>query len=113
MTFAVRHPAFGIVTFVFDNHLANSGFAATDGFVFLGVEYPKFAFAFQRKGSSFVSCELNDLTSQMLNGRRLTVSQVAPQAFRSFALSKAKELANALQRERQRSTAVSEPFTDP
>jgi hypothetical protein len=105
VTFAVEHPIFGTVTFVFDNPLASSGFAATDGFVFLGVEYPKLAFGFQRDGSGFVSCQLNNLTSQMLNGRRLTVSEVAPRAFRSFVLSKATELANTLKRGPNRDAA--------
>lgn len=96
MTFAVEHPIFGTVTFVFDNELANSGFAATDGFVFFGVEYPKLAFGFQREGSGFASCALNNLISQMLNGHVLTISELAPPAFRSFVLSKARELANTL-----------------
>ncbi len=96
MTFAVEHPAFGTIAFVFDNELANSGFAGTDGFVFLGVEYPRFAFGFRRQGSRFVSCELNSRTSQMFGGNRVTISEVAPRAFRSFVLSKAMELANAL-----------------
>jgi len=93
VTFVVAHPAFGEVTFVFDNQHANSGFAATDGFIFLGVEYPKFAFGFEREGSTFVSSKLNNLTSEIFNGRRLTVSEVAPSAFSSFVLSKARELA--------------------
>jgi hypothetical protein len=97
MRVAVEHPTFGTVTFVFDNHLADSGFAATDGFVFLGIEYPKFDFAFERAGSGFVSSELNSRTSQELDGHRLPVSEIAPNAFRSFVLSKAKELANTLQ----------------
>jgi len=114
-TSAVEHPVFGTVTFVFDNQLASSGFAATDGFVFLGVEYPRFAFGFQREGSGFVSCELNNLTSQMLNGRRLTISEVAPRAFRSFVLSKAIELANTLKGDPNRGAPgqlCSEPSTD-
>lgn len=98
MTFAVEHPVFGTVTFVFDNELANSGFAATDGFVFFGVEYPTLAFGFQRKGSDFVSCELNNLVSETLNGHLLTISELAPRAFRSFVLSKARQLANTLTR---------------
>ena len=96
-TFVVEHPAFGEVTFVFDDQDAG-GFAATDGFVFFGVEYPKFAFGFQRDGSGFVSCRLNSLTSQVFNDRRLTISEVAPRAFTSFVLSKAKELAQTLNR---------------
>lgn len=96
MRFGVEHPTFGTVTFVFDNHLTDSGFAATDGFVFLGIEYPKLDFAFERSGSGFVSGELNDRTIHVLDGRRLPISEIAPSAFRSFVLSKAKELANAL-----------------
>jgi hypothetical protein len=115
MTFAVEHPVFGTVTFVFDNELANSGFAATDGFVFLGVEYPKIAFGFQHEGSGFVSCELNNLISQMFNGHLLTISELAPPAFRSFVLSKARELANTQQGRPNRSRAgqlCSDPATD-
>jgi hypothetical protein len=97
-TFVVEHPAFGEVTFVFDDQDAG-GFASTDGFVFFGVEYPKFVFGFQRDGSAFVSCKLNSLTSQMFNDRRLTISEVAPRAFSSFVLSKAKELARSLKRD--------------
>ena len=93
MTFVVEHPAFGEVTFVFDDRHANSGFAATDGFSFFGVEYPKLAFGFQREGSAFVSCKLNSGTRQMFNDRLLTISEVAPRAFSSFVLSKAKQLA--------------------
>jgi hypothetical protein len=103
VTFAEAHPAFGIVTFVFDDHLAKSGFAQTDGFVFLGVEYPTFAFAFEREGSGFVSGELNNRTSQIVNGRRRTISEIAPSAFRFFVLSKAKELAIRLRGRPQRS----------
>jgi hypothetical protein len=97
-TFVVEHPVFGEVLFVFDDRDAG-GFAATDGFVFFGVEYPKFAFGFQRVGSAFVSCKLNSLTSQVFNDRRLTISEVVPPAFSSFVLSKAKELAKTLERE--------------
>jgi hypothetical protein len=97
-TFVVEHPAFGEVTFVFDNQRAG-GFAVTDGFVFFGVEYPKFAFGFERDGSDFVSCKLNNFTSQMFNDRRLTISEVAPRAFSSFVLSKAKELARTFERD--------------
>jgi hypothetical protein len=97
-TFVVEHPVFGEVLFVFDDRDAG-GFAATDGFVFFGVEYPKFAFGFQRDGSAFVSCKLNSLTSQVFNDRRLTISEVVPPAFSSFVLSKAKELAKTLERE--------------
>ena len=96
MTFRVVHPAFGIVTFCFDDAQGDSGFAASEGFVFLGVPYPKFDFAFRREGAAYVSCELNDLKSQLFEGRRLTASDVAPIAFRSFVLSKAKELASTL-----------------
>jgi hypothetical protein len=99
MTFAVEHPLFGTVTFVFDDELANSGFAQTDGFTFLGVDYPKIAFGFEREGSAFVSCELNNRTSQIFNGHLLTISKLAPSAFRSFVLSKARELANKMQRQ--------------
>jgi hypothetical protein len=91
----VPHPVFGEVTFVFDGEHAG-GFAATDGFVFFGVEYPKFTFGFQREGSAFVSCELNRFTRQMFNDRLLTISEAAPRAFSSFVLSKAKELAKSL-----------------
>jgi len=115
MTFGVEHPVFGTVTFVFDDELANSGFAATAGFVFLGVEYPKIAFGFQREGSGFVSCELNNRISQMLDGHLLTISELAPPAFRSYVLSKARELANALHGRPNRSAAgqrCSKPATD-
>jgi hypothetical protein len=94
-TFLVEHPVFGEVTFVFDDQHAG-GFAATDGFVFFGVEYPRFAFGFQRDGSAFVSCKLNSFMSQMFNDRLLTISEVTPRAFSSFVLSKAKELARNL-----------------
>jgi hypothetical protein len=100
-TFVVEHPVFGEVLFVFDNEHAG-GFAATDGFVFFGVTYPRFAFGFQRDGSAFVSCKLNSLTSQMFNDRRLTISEVAPRAFSSFVLSKAKELAKSFARDTAR-----------
>lgn len=96
MTFVVEHPAFGTITFVFDDLRADSGFASTDGFVFLGVKYPNFAFGFERHGSDFVASELNDRTSQMRNGHRQTISELAPSAFRSFVFSKAKELAHAI-----------------
>ena len=82
--------------FVFDNHNAG-GFAVTDGFVFFGVEYPKFTFGFQREGSDFVSCKLNNFTRQVFNDRLLTISEAAPRAFSSFVLSKAKELARTLE----------------
>jgi hypothetical protein len=95
-TFVVEHPAFGPVTFVFDNTLAG-GFAITDGFVFFGVEYPKFTFGFQREGSDIVSCKLNNFTRQMFNDRLLTISEATPRAFSSFVLSKAKELAKTLE----------------
>ena len=101
-TFAVEHPVFGEVTFVFDEHAG--GFAVTDGFVFFGVEYPKFAFGFEREGSDFVACKLNDFTRQMFNDRLLTISETVPRAFSSFVLSKAKELAKTLEASyRQRS----------
>jgi hypothetical protein len=95
-TFVVEHPDFGTITFVFDNQHADGGFAATDGFVFFGIRYPKFVFGFKRQASGFVSCELNEITSQMLWGQRRTISEIAPPAFRSFVLSKAKLLANTL-----------------
>jgi hypothetical protein len=101
VTFIVEHPAFGTITFVFDDQCANSGFALTDGFVFLGETYPSFAFSFERHGSDFVPCELNNLTSQMRNGHRQTISEVAPSAFRSFVFSKAKQLANAIREKPQ------------
>lgn len=100
-TVVVEHPVFGEVTFVFDSRYAD-GFAVTDGFVFFGVEYPKFTFGFQREGSDFVSCKLNSFTSQMFNDRLLTISEVAPRAFSSFVLSKAKELAKILERNSDR-----------
>jgi hypothetical protein len=96
---AVEHPTFGTVTFAFDDDRAESGFAATDGFVFLGIEYPRFDFAFERAGSGFVSGELNNRTMQMLDGRRRPISEIAPTAFRSFVLSKARELAKTIQAE--------------
>jgi hypothetical protein len=96
VTFIVEHPAFGTITFVFDDPCANSGFALTDGFVFLGEKYPNLAFGFERHGSDFVPCELNNLTSQMLDGHRRTISELAPSAFRSFVFSKAKQLANTM-----------------
>jgi hypothetical protein len=99
VTFVVEHPAFGEVRFAFDDRQANSGFAATDGFVFFGVEYPKFTFGFQREGSAFISCKLNSRTSQMFNDRLLTISEVAPRAYSSFVLSKAKELAANFKRD--------------
>lgn len=101
MTFTVEHPAFGTITFVFDDQCANSGFALTDGFIFLGETYPSFAFGFERHGSDFVPCELNNLTSQMRNGHRRTISELAPSAFRSFVFSKAKELAREIREQLQ------------
>jgi hypothetical protein len=95
--FVVEHPAFGQVTFVFDQYAG--GFAVTDGFVFFGVGYPRFAFGFQRNGNDFVSCKLNNFTRQMFNDRLLTISEVVPRAFCSFVLSKAKELAKTLERD--------------
>jgi hypothetical protein len=92
-TFVIEHPAFGEVRFVFDRRDAGSGFAATDGFIFFGVSYPRFVFWFERAGSKFVSSALNDRTSELINGRRRTMAEVAPPAFRSFVLSKARELA--------------------
>lgn|GEM_PF-210753 len=62
------------------------------------MEYPKFAFGFQREGSAFVSCELNSRTRQMFDDRLLTISEVAPRAFSSFVFSKAKELAAKFER---------------
>lgn len=100
-TFVVEHPVFGEVLFVFDDR--HGGFAATDGFVFFGVKYPRFAFGFQREGNVFVSCKLNSLTSQTFNDRRLTISEVAPRAFSSFVLSKARELAKTFERDPVRS----------
>jgi hypothetical protein len=103
-TFVVEHPAFGQVTFVFDRYAG--GFAVTDGFVFFGVEYPKFAFGFQRDGSDFVSCKLNKFTSQIFNDRLITISEAAPRAFSSFVLSKAKELAKTLERDSDQDLGV-------
>jgi hypothetical protein len=91
--FLVDHPAFGKVTFVFDDSRGDSGFAATEGFVYFGVRYPSFSFSFQRVGDVFVASELNDITRQNCRGRWQTISEIAPPAFRSFALSKAKQLA--------------------
>jgi hypothetical protein len=94
-TFVVNHPAFGKVTFVFDSLDANSGFATTEGFIYLGVEYPKFDFGFQREGGAFTESDLNDVTRHQVRGHWQTISEIAPPAFRSFVLSKAKELANS------------------
>ena len=94
--FAVDHPAFGNVTFVFDGPDATSGFAASEGFVYLGVQYPKFDFGFQREGSSFAPSPLNDATRHLIDGRWQTISEITPPAFRSFTLSKAKELGDLL-----------------
>jgi hypothetical protein len=91
-TFVVRHPVFGEVTFVFDSRDAASGFASTDGFIYLGAEYPKLEFGFQREGRVFTESRLNDLTSKLVDGVRRTIAEVTPPAFRSFVLSKAKEL---------------------
>ena len=95
-TFAVDHPAFGNVAFVFDGPDATTGFAASEGFVYLGVQYPSFNFGFQREGSSFTPSPLNDATRHLIDGRWQSISEIAPLAFRSFALSKAKELADLL-----------------
>jgi hypothetical protein len=93
----VEHPFFGPVTFVFDSDDAASGYAVTDGFVFFGREYPKFDFVFERKGNKYVPSEMNSATKQPIGGRLQSVSEIAPPAFRSFVLSKAKELAQQLQ----------------
>lgn len=106
VTFVVEHPAFGTITFVFDDQYADSGFALTDGFVFLGVEYPNFSFGFERHGGDFVPCELNHRTSQMRNGHRQTISELAPNAFRSFVFSKAKELANGIRERGEAGSSV-------
>ena len=95
--FLVDHPAFGKVTFVFDDSRGDSGFAATEGFVYFSVRYPSFSFSFQRVGNVFVASELNDITRQHCRGRWQTISEIAPPAFRSFALSKAKQLAQNAQ----------------
>ena len=95
-TFVVDHPAFGEVTFVFDRPDASSGFAASKGFVYLGVQYPRFDFGFQREGGTFTPSPLNDVTRHLIDGRWQSISEIAPLAFRSFALSKAKELADLL-----------------
>jgi hypothetical protein len=79
--------------FVFDDSRGESGFAATDGFVYFSIRYPGFSFSFQRTGDVFVASELNDMTRQQHQGRWRTISEIAPPAFRSFALSKAKQLA--------------------
>ena len=94
--FVVDHPAFGKVTFNFDGPDASSGFATTDGFVYLGVEYPKFDFGFQREGLAFTASLLNNVTRHLVHGNWQAVSEIAPPAFRSFVLSKAKELASSL-----------------
>lgn len=106
-TLVVEHPVFGEVTFVFDNRYAG-GFAVTDGFVFFGVEYPQFTFGFQREGSDFVSCKLNEHTRQLFNDRLITISEAAPRAFSSFVLSKAKELAKTLERNPDRDFRLAE-----
>ncbi|HEX3456982.1 MAG TPA: hypothetical protein VHR97_03425 [Candidatus Baltobacteraceae bacterium] len=93
-TFVVDHPAFGNITFVFDGLDVSSGFAASEGFVYLSVQYPKFDFSFQREGATFSPSPLNNATRHLIDGRWQTVSEIAPPAFRYFALSKAKELAN-------------------
>jgi hypothetical protein len=89
----VDHPAFGKVTFVFDDARGESGFAATEGFVYFSVRYPSFSFSFARIGEIYVASELNDMTRQQHQGRWRTISEIAPSAFRSFALSTAKQLA--------------------
>lgn len=94
--FDVDHPAFGRVTFVFDDRYATGGYAATDGFIFFGVAYPRFDFVFEREGDAFVASEINRVTKQHVADYARTVFEIAPPAFRSFVLSKAKELANAL-----------------
>jgi len=95
-TFVVTHPVFGDVTFVFDSQDAGSGFALTDGFIYLGAEYPKLEFGFQREGLTFAESRLNDLTSHLVDGVWRTIAEVTPAAFRSFVLSKAKELSYSL-----------------
>jgi hypothetical protein len=97
-TFVVDHPAFGKVTFTFRTQDASRGFAATNGFVFFGIAYPEFDFGFQRQGSAYVPCKLNDLNTQLVDGKWRTTSDIAPPSFRSFALAKAKELADGLKR---------------
>jgi hypothetical protein len=94
-TFVVDHPAFGNVTFVFDSHDASSGFAASEGFIYLGVRYPKFDFAFRREGRTFAPSPLNNLTRHLIDDHWRTISEITPPAFRSFVLSKAKELAES------------------
>jgi hypothetical protein len=91
--FVVEHPAFGKLTFAFDDPGADSGFAATEGFVYFSIRYPGFSFSFQRMGDAFVASELNDMTRQQYGGQWRTISEIAPPAFRSFVLSKAKQLA--------------------
>jgi hypothetical protein len=91
--FVVEHPAFGKVTFAFDDAGGDSGFAATEGFVYFSIRYPGFSFSFRRMGDVFVASELNDLTRQQYHGHWRTISEIAPPAFRSFVLSKAKQLA--------------------
>jgi hypothetical protein len=100
--FVVDHPAFGKVTFVFDDARRDSGFAATEGFEYFSVSYPGFSFSFQRTGEIFVASELNDLTRQQYHGRWRTISEIAPPAFRSFALSKARQLAQGAGRSESR-----------
>ena len=92
----MAHPAFGSVTFVFDNEDGSSGFASTGGFVYLGQEYPQFEFGFQREGRAFAASRLNDMTKHPIDGNLRAISEIAPPAFRSFVLSKAKELADGL-----------------
>lgn len=95
-TFVVRHPAFGAVTFVFDGDDASSGCASTEGFSYLGQQYPEFNFSFQRDLRGFAASRLNDITKQSVDGNLRAISEIAPPAFRSFVLSKAKELAEEL-----------------
>ena len=92
-SFVVDHPTFGEVTFVFDSGSATGGLAVTDGFSYFGVEYPGFDFRFEREGDAFVPSALNAITRQNVNGTWQTISELAPPAFRSFVLSKAKEFA--------------------
>lgn len=94
LSFVVEHPSFGRVVFDFDDGSRSSGFALTEGFVYFGTTYPSFSFSFQRRGDAFIAAPLNGMTRLQIFEEWRTVSEIAPPAFRSFVLSKAKELAS-------------------
>ncbi len=64
--------------------------------MYLGAEYPKLEFGFQREGHAYTESRLNDLTRHSIDGAWRTISEATPAAFRSFVLSKAKELSESL-----------------